>query len=287
MDLYFDRNKKDKLLNNILKSLALCLKNYHSNYTINKYGKLNKKNNINIHFGIFSKPNTKFRKKLDKKYKFSIIAEQGFINRKKYFSLGVNGIGGLSKRLPKNCPDDRLKMLNIDIKDLKINKSGYILFCAQLPWDSQVKSVNYIEWVYNILNMLKKTKKQILFRYHPLFLKSKKGKKYKFKIPKSIKIDKNKILNNSLKNAYCVISFNSNSLVDSIIQGLPIIACHKMSVVYNLSTKNINGDKYNINNLYIPDKKDIIQTLSNISYMQYNLEELKNNTALSFIKNLI
>jgi len=285
MDLYFDRNKKDKIINTALKSLELCLKKYYSGYTINKYGKLNKKNNINIHFGIFSKSNTKFRKILDKKYKFSIIAEQGFINRQKYFSLGVNCVAGLSQRLPQNCPDDRLKMLNIDIKDLKINKSGYILFCAQLPWDSQVKSVNYIEWVYNILKILTKTKKKILFRYHPLYLKKK--HKNKFKIPNSVQIDQNKILNDSLKNAYCVISFNSNSLVDSIIQGVPIIACHKMSVVYNISTKNINGDKYNIKNLYIPDKKDIIQTLSNISYMQYNLEELKNNTALSFIKNLI
>ena len=45
------------------------------------------------------------------------------------------------------------------------------------------------------------------------------------------KKDENKNLIDSLKEAYCVISYNSTSLVEAIIEGKPIIALSKM---YNI-----------------------------------------------------
>ena len=87
----------------------------------------------------------------------------------------------------------------------------------------------------------------------------------------------------SFNDAYCVISYNSTSLVEAIIEGKPIIALNKMSIVYDLATNDIN----NINNLYIPSKKDILQTMYNISYMQYNLDEFENGVAIKYIKNLL
>lgn len=97
-------------------------------------------------------------------------------------------------------------------------------------------------------------------------------------IPEFVEIDKNKNLKDSLKDAYCVVAYNSTALVDSIIEGCPIICLHEMSVVYNLATHDIK----NINNLYIPTNEERLQQLYNISYMQWTDEELKSGEAIEY-----
>jgi hypothetical protein len=278
MDLYYDRNMND----NIIGSTIISIENYFkkNNLPINKeWNKLNKKNNINVHWGIKCnyKPNTFFRETLIKNYKYNIIIEQGFLNRKYYRSFGINGFAGLSNKLPQNCSDDRFKKLNINIKNMKINNNGYILICGQLPWDTQVQNVNYNKWLNNLFLKLKKINKKIIYRNHPLY---KPRGKFKITIPNFVIIDKNKMMTDSVKNAYCCISYNSTALIEAIIEGCPIIPYNKMSIVYNLSSKDIN-------NLYLPTQKEIYQTMCNISYMQYNEKEWSNGIAFNYIKTLL
>jgi hypothetical protein len=282
IDLYYDRNMEDNIIGSTLKSIEKYFNNNKLN--VNKeWGKIKKTCDINIHWGIkcVYKPNTHFREVLMNNYKYNIIIEQGFLNRKYYRSFGINGFAGLSKIMPKNSPKDRFEMLNIKIKDMKINNDGYILFCGQLPWDTQVQNINYNDYINNIFTKLKKiTNKEIVFRHHPLF---KPRGKFNITLPKYVKKDENNSLLDSLKDAYCVISYNSTSLVECILEGKPIIALDKMSIVYDLGTSDIN----NINKLYIPDKKKILQKMYDISYMQYTEKEFENGTAINFIKKLI
>lgn len=284
MDLYFDRNMDDKIIYPSIKAIEkYCINNKLN--IIKEWGKLNKKSNINIHWGVkcIFKPNTFFRDLLLNKYKYSIIIEQGFLNRKNYRSIGINGFSGLSKIKPINCPNDRFKLLNINVDNMKINKNGYILFCGQLPWDTQVQDINYNIYINDIFKKIKKiTNKKIVFRYHPLYHSNNKKNKFKITLPDYIKVDNNKDINNSFRESYIIISYNSNSLVEAIIKGIPIIALNKMSIVYELSNKLDD-----LNNIILPKRDNVMQKLYNISYMQYNLKELENGTAFTYIKKLL
>ena len=64
------------------------------------------------------------------KYKYNIIIEQGFLNRKYYRSFGINGFAGLSKIKPVNCPKDRFEKLNITIKDINKKRWIYFILCS-------------------------------------------------------------------------------------------------------------------------------------------------------------
>ena len=282
MDLYYDRNMKDKIIGSTILSIE---KYFNSNkLNVNKeWGYLKKTGDINFHWGIKCKfkPNTFFRDVLMNKYKYNIIIEQGFLNRKYYRSFGINGFAGLSKIIPKDCPKDRFEMLNIKIKDMKVNNDGYILFCAQLPWDTQVQDIDYNKYINNLFIILKNiTDKKIVFRYHPLF---KPRGNFNITLPYYVKKDENKNLIDSFNDAYCVISYNSTSLVEAVIEGKPIIALNKMSIVYDLATNDLN----NLNKLYIPNKNKILQKMYNISYMQYTEKEYADGTAIKYIKNLL
>lgn len=286
MDLYYDRNMEDDIINTIILSISEYLSKDPKNNIIKEYGKLNKKSNINIHFGIKSKfkKNTYFRETLMNNYKINIIIEQGFLNRKHYRSFGINGFSGLSKIKPTKCPKDRFEKLNIDVKDMKKNNFDQILICGQLPWDTQVQHIDYNKYINDIFKKLKKlTTKKIVFRYHPLYKDNPKSNRFKLTIPNYINIDNNKNLIDSIHSSFCVISYNSNSLVETIIEGVPVIALDKMSIIYDISENSIN----NINNIYIPDKNTILQKLYNISYMQYTTDEFKNGVAFKYINKLL
>ena len=285
-DIYYDRNKK-KYIKKSIENLHKYLKIKFKNNKINDYGNLNIRNKNAIIFGVECnfKPDTKFRSIVSNNYKNVLIIEQGFINRKKYRSLSWNNIGGKASVKPKNCDSKRFKKkLNINLEELRINENGYILICGQLPWDSQVQSLNmkYNTWLNELINDLKtKTNKKIVFRYHPLY--EKREGFDDITIPNDIIIDKNTSLKESIKNAYVVISYNSTCLIESLIYGCPFICFDRLSLVYDLGLNNL--DK--LDNLYLPSKKIRLQKLYDISYNQWSLEEFSDGTALNYMCNLL
>ena len=79
--------------------------------------------------------------------KFLISIERGFILREsQYVSVGYNGICGFGNYYNHNMPPDRLELLKITLAKRKINRNGYILFCGQLPRDTQVCHIDYYQW---------------------------------------------------------------------------------------------------------------------------------------------
>ena len=282
-DVYYDRNNEKYIFNSI-KYIFKFLKKDKNN-TINKYNELNIKNKNAICFGVECtfKIDTKFRKILLDNYENVLIVELGFINRKIYRSLSWNKFAGKSIIKPFNCDSKRFDKLNIKLNKLKINYDGYILVCGQLPWDSQIQ---YLDKKYNIwlnelfIKLREKTNKQIVFRFHPLY---KKRKRFEIDLPDFVTIDKNKNLKDSFKGAYVTISYNSNSLIESLIYGCPFICFDRLSLVYDLGLNDIE----NIDNLYLPSEKERLQKLYDISYSQWTLKEFKNGCAIKYMIKLL
>ena len=282
--IYEDRNRKDHIIRNILNTIYLSLKKHYNNFEV-IYVKFKKFELIKCDYAIIwnvfckFKKCTEYRKLVEEFQKKNnnklIIAERGFIRRDVYFSFGYDNISNFGKY--PNFPNDnlRLKKLNLNLKKLNYdnNLDKYILFCSQVPWDTQVQYINYEKWMVESIKEIKKySNRKIVFRRHPAHKKRRKYNYYDEKFLKknglNIEISTNN-LNDDLKNSYCVIAYNSTVLVDSILAGIPIISGSKSSIIYELSTKKISE----IENLQKFTLEDIENVLSNISYKQWSIEE--------------
>lgn len=129
IDLYRDRNHKEKTITNSFIALSMYINKNKNNKIQHIWGKiLNSNNKIAIMYSAKSrtKLDTYFRDTIQKYYTNVLIIERGYINRNKYYSLSWNEQGGKATVKPKNCNDKRLKELNINIKPIKKNKDGYI-----------------------------------------------------------------------------------------------------------------------------------------------------------------
>jgi hypothetical protein len=79
-------------------------------------------------------------------------------------------------------------------------------------------------------------------------------------------------LEEDLKNAHCVVTWNSNSAVEAAIYGKPVFAFDEGSMVWEIANKSLldlDTPKY-------PDRK---QWANNLAYCQWTLEEIRNGDA--------
>ena len=295
--IYQDRNLNEERIQNSLRIIYESLKKKFKDHEI-VYIKYSEFRLVKCDYAIMwnvycrFKENTSYRKKIKDFQKKNnnklIIVELGFIDRKNYYSFGFDHISnfGSYPKFPDN--DDRLKKLNLNLQELNYNDDPkkHILFCGQLPWDTQVQDINYTKWVIKTLNEIRKySDRKIIFRKHP---KHKVRPGFIYYDKKFLK--KNKIhaeissnnLNDDLKNCYCVIAYNSTVLIDAILNGVPTISGSKTSIVYNITNKNIND----INNLKKITFDEVKKELFTISYKQWTLEEFKDGLPFKyFFKN--
>ena len=207
-----------------------------------------------------------------------IVVDGGYIyKRNKYWSVGWDNLNGRADFQNKNSDDTRIKKWNISLTPWKFNKSGYVLFCLQLPWDASVYYSGYIEYIEQTIDsLLKATNRDIVKREHPIINKGGFSKlslthKYKEIVAKSLKLKKiykssEKHIKKDFNKSWCVVSFNSNSTVEATILGIPSFVADKGSMTWDISSHNLD-----VENLKTPDRQ---QWLNNISYAQWHEKEI-------------
>lgn len=295
--VYQDRNLTDKRINEGLNSIFFSLKNKYKNYNIifvkYKNFKLIKADyaiiwNVYCKFKI----GTQYRDKVKKFQKNNnnklIILELGFLNRDYYYSIGFDHISNFGNY--PEYPNDEIRLDNLKIipKELKyekknnLNNDKYILFCTQVPWDTQVQDVDYTNWVINTLKKIKQySNRKILLRLHPKHTPRKNfiyfNKSFFIKHNISVEISQNTLLKD-FENSYCCIAYNSTVLVDAILNGIPILAGSNTSIVSDLCIYDFSK----IEDLPKFSIEQIRKCLANISYKQWNLQEIKEGELLKY-----
>ena len=199
----------------------------------------------------------------------------------------------------ENSPPDRwnkfVKETGTKIKDWK-SGGDYILLMGQKEGDSSltdlyfngVKTFNV--WVQNTVDTIRKyTDRPIVIRPHP------RGLRGGMKGAQSIKgtnltISQNTTkggaqggegLERDIKNAYCVVTYNSLSAIESVCEGIPTFALHNGSMVWPIAHKDlsqIENLNYNI---------DITQWCNDIAYTQWNFNEHRSGESWAHLKPLI
>jgi len=184
-------------------------------------------------------------------------------------SLGYNGLNGRADFVNKGKDSTRWDKLFNDgrLKDWKTSGS-FILVTGQVPGDQSISSldINYSDICKKIC---KEIKEPVIFKPHP------RGPAIE------IKGSRTQIstytLDVLLQKCKAVVTVNSNSGVDSIISGVPVLALDRGSMCWDICMKEYSQ----LNNLEYPDRQ---QWLNELAWCQWFPEEISSGDAWEHLK---
>lgn len=214
-----------------------------------------------------------FRRQRENK-KDVIVLETGYINRgdgeNHHYAAGFNGLNGRADFRNKDMPDHRAMKLRRDfgMRCLAWRESGkHILLCGQVPWDASVDHIHYEMWLYDIARQLQGyTKRPIRFRPHPLA---------NIPSPKGCKPTEHVSIFDDFEDCWAVVTFNSNSGVEALMHGIPVVALDAGAMYYHLAEHWVSK----VDSPYTPNNEERAQWLNNLAFCQWTLDEMSNGEA--------
>jgi hypothetical protein len=193
-----------------------------------------------------------------------IVLETGYINRgdgeHHHYAAGFNGLNGRADFRNEEMPDDRAKKLGVSLKPWKQGEE--IVLCGQVPWDASVEGSDHLLWLEAAAERIRSySSRRIKFRPHPKALSA-------FSILDGAELSVGPLAED-LKTAHCVVTYNSNSAVEALLEGVPVFAHDKGSMCWELANKSLLS-------VDVPNKPDRTQWLNNLAYSQWTPAEMSN-----------
>lgn len=196
----------------------------------------------------------------------TVILETGYINRgdgpDNHYACGLNGLNGRADFKNANSPADRAQ--GILLQDWKQGQN--IVLCGQVPWDASVDFTDHKAWLEATVRGINlNSDRPVIFRPHP-----------KAKLPPIPgTIYSQRPLQEDLKDAWCCITFNSNSGVESVLAGVPVFAFDPGSMVYSIASKRLDM----LHKPVMPSIDCMQQWLNDLCYAQWTPDELAKGLA--------
>lgn len=188
-----------------------------------------------------------------------LVMERGYLgDRFKYTSLGWNGLNGYADFGPiENVTSERFDKV-AKLKPWKRQGSS-ILLLGQVPGDKSLKGKNLTGWYEEIAQKAMNIwGLPVKFRPHPLAYK--KGPVRKLN---NVEFSTG-TLEEAFEEALFSITFNSNSSVDSIINGVPCYVQDKGSMAWDVASKSLSE-------IVTPEREDWAYKLA---HKQWTLDEI-------------
>lgn len=195
-----------------------------------------------------------------------VIFERGYIgDRFKFTSIGLNGLNGLATFPELGIGEDRFnKYHSGDLKDWD-PQGDYVLICGQVPGDKSLRGMDIYPWYVAQAKHYSRLGHRVIFRAHPIA--KQRGYPTAIRYAESSSRD----LEDDLRHASLVITFNSNSGVDALMAGKISMAHDSGSMVYN----------------WDGTEEGRIKTLRRIAECQWLPEEIESGEALKGIVQLL
>jgi hypothetical protein len=189
-----------------------------------------------------------------------VVLETGYINRgagqTHHYAAGLNGLNGRANFRNHGMPDDRARLLGVELKPYK--PGANIILCGQVPWDAAVDNSDHVAWLAECAAALSSGARPVVFRPHPAaYLPPIKGCEFS-----------QKPLADDLRNAWALVTFNSNSGVEALIDGVPVFAFDEGAMVWSVCNRSLSD----IESPIFPDR---VQWLNDLCYAQWTLDEMK------------
>lgn len=199
-----------------------------------------------------------------------IVLETGYVNRgdgeAHHYAAGFNGLNGRADFRNKSMGPERWEKLGAQL--VPYSRGSKVILCGQVPWDASVDHTDHVQWLKETAQKLKQmTTRPIVFRPHPLAIQAYEPLRRSLGLDYSIRP-----LTEELKDAHCVVTFNSNSAVEALIAGKPVFAFDEGSMVWDLANRNLAD----LEEPKMPDRK---QWAANLAYTQWTPAEMAEGKA--------
>jgi len=187
----------------------------------------------------------------------------------------------------------RMLEKEVTVPDWNYNEKGHIVLALQLPGDASLHGDDIMDWAYNTMMSIREySDRKIILRTHPLMsdrgyqahlfhllgrLTFSKFKNY------TLSLGNERSWSKDLENAYCTVTYSSGLAIDSIMNGVPTIACDSANFAYKISSQLIEE----IENLKIAPELTKQKWLQNLVALQYSEDEMVSGLAWEYIRQML
>lgn len=199
-----------------------------------------------------------------------------------HWRIGINGF--LAKESFWASPnvklqEEKVKRLKIAWHKWQNDQDGHILIALQLPGDASLRGVDISDWCYDVVERIReKTNRRIVIRLHPhTSQKALDTSIYRLAGRlslagfKSIRWSQGTSWRDDLDKAYCTVTYTSGLAVDSVLAGVPTIACDSGNFAFGISSNSVED----INDVYLAEDKEIEHWIHNMVMAQWSEEEIQ------------
>ncbi len=212
----------------------------------------------------------------------SLIIERGYVGDRfgMWTSCGFDGLNGRADFRNANSPKWRWDALcEIEGKHhlggklmqpwrTRGHEGDYVLIMGQVEGDASIANVRINDWYRTVALRLRHAGLRAAFRAHPLSSNIP-------VIPGLNAMSRDVKLDEAIRNAKWVVTYNSNSGVDAMLAGVPVVAVDEGSMVYGLAGKNP---------FIPPPMLDRTQWARDIAFAQWTLEEIRTGQMWDHLK---
>lgn len=198
-----------------------------------------------------------------------LVMERGYIgDRFSWTSMGWNGLNGYATFPP--APEDGGERFQKHhghlMRPWKQGSGKYVLLIGQVPGDASLKGRDLKPWyATTAMRAASEYRLPVLFRPHPLA--HRRGGVY---VVPGTKMQYGPLAD-ALEDAAVVVSFNSNTTVESVLAGVPTVAMDRGSMAYSMCSHDIGQP------LVTPDR---LRWAAELAWRQFSLEEIRSGAAL-------
>lgn len=227
--------------------------------------------------------------------KFFVVIETPLLGRhtdqeNQYWRTGINGFLNQAAHwpeMPTEIADQRMQALGAQWPGWQNNPDGHVLIALQLPGDASLRGADINDWCYRTITKIRcHTMRPIVVRNHPLAsdraFEEHAALAHRLLLDgvTNIRFSDGKIVpwSDDLQDAYCTVTYTSGLAIDSVMQGIPTLACDAGNFAWPFSSHDVDQ----IENLQRADSMVIHEWLRRLVACQYTTTEMSDGTAWNY-----
>jgi hypothetical protein len=200
-----------------------------------------------------------------------------------YWRVGINGYlnrDAVWPMLTTTEAEQRLADLGVEWSGWRNRSSGHVVVVLQLPGDASLRGTDINEWAYRAVRDIRGlVDRNIVIRTHPLVsdrafeLHAQLGFRLMQEGIKDVRFSDGAATpwSEDIRDAYCTVTFTSGMAVDSVLAGIPTIACDSGNFAWGISSNHVDQ----ITDIRKADRKDITHWLNQLAACQWTAAEMR------------
>lgn len=225
-----------------------------------------------------------------------LVIETALLKRKTssentHWRVGINGYLNRDAEWPILSNDEasqRLGELGVRWNGWQNCNQGHIVLALQLPGDASLRGADINEWAFQSVQSIRQhTDREIVIRNHPLCSTrafSEHGElaaRLVYAGIKNIRFSDGAVVpwSEDLNGAWCTVTYTSGMAIDSVLAGIPTIACDEGNFAWGISSNTFDE----INDPHKASSQEIKTWLRYLAGCQWSVEEMRNGVAWHYL----